>query len=91
MMHGHITSEGRIYWKHEREKDKLKMAGGSWTILLKELGEDVIVIKYVTDENIYTIGIIEAMRYGFTKNLGGEDKLVVPEKFWKKEPKEATI
>lgn len=71
-----------IYTKHEDDKQKLFMGGGSWSINLKDLPTTVQLIEYMTPTTSYVITREEAFRHGFIKSLGGEDKLVVPLKFW---------
>lgn len=79
-----ILKDG-IYTKREDEKNKLRMGDGSWSINLDELpSEGVRLIEYVTPLDNYVITREDAMKYGFTRMLGGEKKLVVPLKCWQK-------
>jgi hypothetical protein len=72
-----------VYYKNEKETGKLKMCGGAWSINLDEiLGVIIKKIVYVTSKSRYEISYDEAMERGFHKIFGGENKLVVPEKYW---------
>lgn len=74
-----------IYTKREDEKNKLRMAGGSWSINLDELpSEGVRLIEYITPLTNYVITREDAMKFGFVRMLGGEKKLVVPLSCWQK-------
>jgi hypothetical protein len=84
----HGIIQENCYIKHEKEKDKLRMAGGAWSINLDEV--DVLkvdIVMYITEEYTYTITTEDAMKYGFQRLLGGEIKLVVPERCWIKKEK----
>lgn len=81
MAHGRLDQG---YWiKVEKAKDKLRMGGGSWSINLEELPEEAHTIVYVVDGTLYCIERGDALAHGFERVLGGERKLVVPEKYWK--------
>ena len=83
-MHG-IVRDG-TYVKNETEKGMLRMSGGSWTINLDEIAnQDVARIVYFTERYIYRISYDKAHKEGFHKELAGEEKLVVPIKYLKKE------
>jgi hypothetical protein len=88
-MHGFI--DGNMYVKKEFEKHKLRMGGKeklSWTINLDEINnKDVKQIVYFTEKTIYRISYDKAHQKGFIKKLGGENKLVVPIKYWIQEEK----
>jgi hypothetical protein len=85
-MHGFVDSG--IYIKKESEKDKLRMAGGSWTINLDEINnQDIKELVYFTDKYIYRITYEKAHSLGFVKSLAGELKLIVPVKHWRVEAK----
>lgn len=71
-----------IYTKREKEDQLLRLGGGSWSINLKELPEEAILIEYITDKDRYVINRYDAFKHGFRKTLGGEEKLVVPIKLW---------
>lgn len=72
------------YVKNEKEDDKLRLAGGAWTINLDEVDLlKVETVRYITDKNTYTISSEEALKRGFGRVFNGETKLVVPIKFWK--------
>lgn len=70
------------YTKKEDEANKLRMGGGSWSINLDELPDEAQTIVYKTPLRTYAIGRDDAFTHGFARNLGGENKLVVPLKFW---------
>ena len=83
-MHG-IVRDG-MYIKKETEKGMLRMSGGAWTINLDAIAnQSVTKIVYFTERCIYRISYAKAHKKGFHKELAGEDKLVVPIKYWKKE------
>lgn len=74
------------YLKHEKEKAKLRMGGGSWSINLDKL--DISKIKtiiYETEAHKYTIDTNKAIDVGFIRYLGGEKKLIVPIEYWEKQ------
>jgi len=82
-MKGYI--EHNIYYKHEDEKNKLKLYGESWTINLSELKSKIRQIKkivFITDKATYTINTYKAKKQGIIKVYQGEKKLVVPIRFW---------
>lgn len=81
MSHGVIHNG--TYYKKEKEKDQLRMAGGSWSINLDELDDTVHTIVFESELNEYTISLIEATIAGFERQLGGELKLIVPLRHWK--------
>ena len=75
-----------IYTKKEKESGKLRMGGGSWTIPIQVFDKKGIhTIKYLTGRYRYTIDKLEAWQNGFDRNFRGEEKVVVPLKYWKKE------
>lgn len=76
------TLQGTTYIKKEKESQKLRMGGGSWSINLEELPSGTRIIEYITPFCRYTISTEDAFMHGFTKFLGGERKLVVPIKCW---------
>lgn len=87
MAHG-ITANG-IYYKHEKESSQLRMAGGAWSINLKEVDFDKVhTIVFLTDKSRWEIPAFEAIEYGFQRNFKGEDKLVVPLKYWRRDAKD---
>ena len=89
MSHG-VIRDG-VYFKQEKEKDKLRMGGSSWSINMDELAEkDVHTYVYCTEKAHYIISTLDANEHGFMRILGGERKLVVPVKFWKEQTKEQT-
>lgn len=79
--HGYL--QDGIFVKKEKERDKLRMADGAWSINLDELPLEAVAIRYITEKYIYTIETEVAHLKGFTRILGGEPKLVVPLKYWK--------
>lgn len=81
----HFQIIDNVLIKHEKEKDKLRMAGGSWSINLDEIRKRPETIQYITEEVTYTISYKDAYLYGFMRILGGEHKLVVLIKHWTKE------
>jgi hypothetical protein len=80
MAHG-VVVDG-VLIKREKEKDQLRMGGGSWSINLDELKGDIKEIKYISERATYTIPYTEAVLHGFMRVLGGERKQVVPLKWW---------
>lgn len=70
------------YTKREDESNKLRLGGGSWTINLDDLPDEAQTIVYKTVSGTYVIGRADAFTHGFVRQLGGENKLVVPLKFW---------
>lgn len=84
------TIKNRVYKKYEKESSKLRMVkGGAWTINLDEVYlEDIVLIVYETKKYIYSIYKQDASNVGARLLLGGEMKLVVPLKYWKKLKKE---
>ena len=80
------TLKDGIYYKLEKETGKLKMGGGAWTINLDEIANaDIKVFCFVTGKARYTIDYDTAHSKGFVRTFAGENKLVVPIKFWKVE------
>lgn len=79
-MHGMII--GETYIKREKEKDQLRMGGGSWSINLKELKEHVKKVQFESEKGTYNITLEKAREFGFVRILGGEEKLVVPTGYW---------
>ena len=88
-MFGTIIND--TYVKNEKEKSKLRMGGGSWSIPYELVSKSkhlhVKDILYRTPKVLYTITIDSALSKGFILSLGGELKLVVPIKHWTKESK----
>jgi hypothetical protein len=69
--------------KNEKEKAKLRMGGGSWSINLDKVSlKEVDTIEYNTELHTYTISTKDAIDKGFIRFLGGEKKLVIPIEFW---------
>lgn len=81
-MHG--TYKNGIYTKREDESQKLRMAGGAWSVNLDEMPIDTRLIEFITPEQTYVISREDAVKYGFIRMLGGEKKLVVPLHRWQK-------
>lgn len=82
-MRGTLT--GKIYTKNEDDNQQLHLGGESWTINLQELPGEAEIIEYITPTSRYVISRQDALKYGFIRNLGGEDKLVVPLKRWQED------
>lgn len=80
MTHGQL--KGDTWVKHEKEKDILRMGGGSWTINLDELPIGAMNVEYWTGSDVYTISLPDAHEHGFIRVMGGERKLIVPLKHW---------
>lgn len=79
------TPHGVCYVKREKEASRLRLGGGSWTINLARVeGFDVAWVNYLTEVAVYRIAWKDANFHGFERELGGEPKLVVPVKFWKR-------
>ena len=71
--------------KYEKESSKLRMSGGSWTINVEKFPlAKYHTIRYITRQYVYDIDTEDALSKGFFKNLGGEKKLVVPIKHWRR-------
>ena len=82
-MRGYLINS--VYHKHEDEKQKLKMGGGSWTINLNEVKPyEVKKFIYHTKKYDYEIDSDNAVSRGWRLVFKDEPKLVVPEKHWKK-------
>ena len=75
--------EGNKLIKLEKETSRLRMGGGSWTINLDLLPDNVSVIEYRTHVARYTIDLAWAKEKGFERNFQDENKLVVPIKNWR--------
>ena len=74
-----------VLHKYEKESSKLRMAGGSWTVNVDKFPlAKYHTIRYITRQYVYEIDSESALANGFYKNLGGENKLVVPLKHWRK-------
>lgn len=86
-MHGQIYNK-RVYVKNEDEKEKLRIGGGSWTIKIDELTDEIELIVYITDKGKYGIKRARAEEKGFVRTFNGEEKLVVPVKEWRFIPNE---
>lgn len=85
-MHGIIKDN--VFWKKEKERDRLRMGGGSWSINLAEVDlNKVTTIVFCTEKAHYTISAIDAKLHGFERILGDEPKLVVPVQYWKEKLK----
>ena len=80
--------DGDTYIKHEHERTKLRLAGGSWSLNMEELNNEVKNIIFSTDKGTYKIKYNKAKERGFYRTFNGELKLVVPEKEWNFIPKE---
>lgn len=81
MPHGIVKD--KTYYKREKESAKLRMAGGAWSINVSEVDFlKVDNIYFLTEKQVYEISTDDATKHGFFRNLGGEDKLVVPLKNW---------
>lgn len=84
---GHGVVKDGVYFKKEKEKDQLRMAGGSWSINLADVDFDKAhTIVFCTDTAHYIISATDAQFHGFERTLGGEEKLVVPLKYWEVRP-----
>jgi hypothetical protein len=80
MAHGVFM--GGTYTKREKESDKLRMGGGSWTINLDELPKNTQRVRYITEKATYEVEMGVALLQGFERVLGGERKLVLPISKW---------
>ena len=77
-----------ILRKYEKESSRLRIGGGSWTIRREWISDpDIEIIEYETTKAVYFISRVEAIAKGFKRTFKGEDKLVVPIKFWTTLPK----
>lgn len=79
-MHG-VLKEG-VYTKKEDDQQQLRLGGNSWTINLTDLPETAQVIEYITPTTSWAISREDAFEHGFMRILGGEEKLIVPLKWW---------
>jgi hypothetical protein len=79
-MHGIL--DGEIYTKHKDDQQQLRLGGNSWSINLHELPKTAKLIEYITPTSRYVITREEAFKHSFERNLGGEQKLIVPIKWW---------
>jgi hypothetical protein len=71
------------YTKNEKEKSRLRMGSGSWSIPLDWIeGKGVESICYITEKAKYEIDLQKALIAGWVRNMQGERKLIVPIKFW---------
>ena len=80
----HSQVQNGILIKKEKEKDQLRMGGGSWSINLDELKTIPEAIHYITEKSTYKISYKDAMEHSFVRILGGERKLVVPINKWER-------
>ena len=80
MTYGKIKND--TYYKKEHERTKLRMAGGSWSINMSEITDNIKNIIYKTNKNTYSITLDKAKKLGFYRTFQDELKLVVPEKHW---------
>lgn len=82
-MNRFYISEGTFH-KYEKETGKLRLSGGSWTINLDKIDlESIKSIRYITERYIYEIHSDDAKSNGYIRDFRGENKLVVPIKYWK--------
>ena len=80
-----VYIKNHVLFKHEKESGKLRMSGGSWTINVEKFPlAKYHTIRYITRQYVYDIDTEDALANGFFKNLGGEKKLVVPIKHWRR-------
>tara|TARA_R100000789_G_C2984153_1_gene144317 strand:+ start:95 stop:358 length:264 start_codon:yes stop_codon:yes gene_type:complete len=79
-MYGKIV--GKTYLKREHERTKLKLAGGSWSLNMDELTDNVEDIVFTTSKGKYKITYKKAKEKGFYRVFQGETKLIVPQKEW---------
>lgn len=78
-----VIKTAKVLTKKEDEKNKLRMGGTSWSINLDRYKiQDYKLVEYITPLATYKIAVDKALKVGFIRVLGGERKLVVPEKFW---------
>lgn len=74
--------------KYEKESSKLRLSGGSWTVNVDKFDLGLINrIVYITEGFRYDIDKDDAISSGYFRNLGGENKLVVPIENWKRTAK----
>ena len=73
---------GKTYLISEHERTKLRIAGGSWSLNMEELNDEVEDIVFTTSKGKYRITYQKAKEKGFYRTFQGETKLVVPEKEW---------
>lgn len=91
MQKGTMFTEGTTLVKREKEKDKLRMSGGSWTINLENEISHIEGFQYITETHVYEITKTQAFFNGFEKTFNGERKLVVPIKYWNTTEKDKQI
>lgn len=78
-----LYSDG-VCHKFEREKTKLRLYGGSWSINIDKI--DISKVKgfvWETSTCMYLISLANAKKYGVYRTFKGERKLVIPIKHWK--------
>ena len=75
-----VVGDTVFFTKIEKEKNRYKKLN-AWTIHFKVLGlADVFVYK--TEGTAYVINKENALQLGVFRELGGEEKLCVPVKYW---------
>ena len=75
-----------VLTKYEKESSKLRMGGGSWTINLDKVSLDFLTkVVYITNRYKYSIHTVDALNKGWIKILGGENKLIIPLRHWKRD------
>jgi hypothetical protein len=86
-MNRSYISDGVLY-KYEKERSKLRMSGGAWSINVDKFDlESITRIVYITEGYRYDISKDAAISGGYFRSLGGENKLVVPLDKWDKKHK----
>lgn len=85
------TIKDRVLIKYEDEKEKLRMGGGSWTINITDFPiPSWDSVRYITRVDTYEIDGAVALSRGWRRVFGGEEKLVVPVKWWKRKSDDDT-
>lgn len=81
--------EKRTAYKHEKESGRLKFVkpDGAWTINKEDVAafEGVDIFEIRTELATYSCPADVALSKGFLKTLGGEVKLIVPMKNWRRD------
>ena len=84
-----IIKDG-TYTKHEKERGKLRFVkpDGAWSINMAEVDKTQLITKevskivFITEKKEYSISAETALEKGFFRQLGGEDKWIVPMRNW---------
>lgn len=88
------TFKDNRYIKHEKEKGILRFCN-AWSINMNECSREKMAsldrIIFITEKAEYVIDAGIALEKGFYRNLGGEDKWIVPIKNWQVNEVSSTV